>query len=84
MYPCSTKAVLPLSFRKMQTSDDFYIFAETMRRYGGGFCKKLADAFCAADSSNKQKIIAAFPELVENYGPGSRFAQAMQQEKVNV
>ncbi len=72
------------SFHREMTSNDFYILTETMRRYGGGFCTKLADAICAADSTNKQKIIKAFPELVEAYGPGSRFAQSIFAHKVNV
>jgi hypothetical protein len=69
------------SFHREMTSDDFYVLTETMRRYGGNFCTKLADAICVADSTNKQKIIKAFPELVEAYGPGSRFAKSMFQEK---
>ena len=63
-------------FKKMKTSDDFYILAETMRRYGGNFCAKLADAICAADSTNKHKIICAFPEIVRDYGPDSKFAKS--------
>jgi hypothetical protein len=56
-------------------SHEHYIFAETLREYGGHFCKKLADAYCAADSTNKAKILKAWPELYEQYGPDSRFAQ---------
>jgi hypothetical protein len=66
------------------TSDDFYILTETMRCYGGHFCAKLADAICAADTSNKQKILIAFPEIVEKYGPGSIFAKSMTAEKASV
>lgn len=66
------------------TPDDHIIFAETMHRYGGGFCKKLADAYCAADLTNKAKILNAWPELYEKYGPGSRFAQARIAELRNV
>ena len=36
---------------------------------------KLADAICVADSSNKKKLIDAFPEVVTTYGPGSRFVE---------
>ena len=36
---------------------------------------KLADAIWVADSSNKKKLIDAFPEVVTTYGPGSRFAE---------
>jgi hypothetical protein len=57
------------------SGDDFYILTETMSQFGGNFCKKLADAIRAADSNNKQKLIEAFPEIVKDYGPGSRFAR---------
>jgi hypothetical protein len=66
------------------TPDDHFIFVETMRRYGGGFCKKLADAYSVADLSNKAKILNTWPELYEQYGPGSRFAQARIAELQNV
>jgi len=58
------------------SGEDYYILTETMSRYGGHFCKKLADAIRAADGGNKQKIIDAFPEIVKEYGPGSTFAHA--------
>lgn len=61
-------------FQKM-THQDYYILTETMRKYGGHFMSKLADAICVADSSNKKKLIDAFPEVVTTYGPGSRFAE---------
>ena len=59
----------------IMTSHDHYLFAETMRAFGGHFCAKLADAYSAADLSNKAKILNAWPELLEKYGPESRFAQ---------
>lgn len=66
-------------FQKMThqnlNSQDYYILTETMRKYGGHFMSKLADAICVADSSNKKKLIDAFPEVVTTYGPGSRFAE---------
>lgn len=57
------------------TPHDHYVFAEVMRHYGGHFCKKLADAYCAADFANKAKIIEAFPDLFQKYGPDSQFAK---------
>lgn len=79
----------PLNFiqKNMQSEDfspkDYYILVETMRRYGGHFCSKLADAIAAGDLSNKRKIIAAFPDLVSEYGPGSKFAKLTQSEFSN-
>lgn len=58
------------------SGDDYYVLTETMIRYGGGFCEKLAQTIRVADGVNKQKLIDAFPEIVESYGPGSRFARA--------
>jgi len=66
-------------FQKMIHQDfsnqDYYILTETMRKYGGHFMSKLADAICVADLTNKKKLIDAFPEVVTTYGPGSRFAE---------
>lgn len=83
MYQYSAKAVDFLSFRNM-TPNDHYIFAETMREYGGHFCQKLADAYCAADLTNKAKILNTWPELYEQYGPNSRFAQIRIATTLNV
>ena len=60
---------------KILSGDDYYILTETMIRYGGGFCKKLAETIRVADGVNKQKLVNAFPEIVESYGPGSKFAR---------
>ena len=45
---------------------------EAMERNGGGFCSKLARAWFAADPRNKARIEQAFPELLQDFGPGSR------------
>jgi len=55
-----------------------------MHRFGGRFCEKLADAMCAADPINRQKLFDAFPDIVMKYGPGSNFAKLVSQEAVNV
>lgn len=41
--------------------------AENMRRYGGNFVSKLADALIAADPSNRDRLLAAFPDVVNKY-----------------
>jgi 2-oxo-4-hydroxy-4-carboxy--5-ureidoimidazoline (OHCU) decarboxylase len=38
-----------------------------MRRYGGSFVSRLADALSAADPQNTERIIKAFPDIVEKY-----------------
>ena len=40
---------------------------ENMRRYGGNFLSKLADALIAADPSNTDRLLAAFPDVVNKY-----------------
>ena len=38
-----------------------------MESHGGGFAKQLAKAWKLADLQNSDKLLAAFPELVERY-----------------
>ena len=40
---------------------------------GGSFASRIADAALVADARNKDRLLAAFPELFEKYGPGSDF-----------
>lgn len=40
---------------------------DNMRRYGGNFISKLADAMVAADPENYGKLLEAFPDVVEKY-----------------
>jgi hypothetical protein len=40
---------------------------DNMRRYGGNFVSKLADAMVAADPTNYQRLCSAFPDIVEKY-----------------
>lgn len=44
-----------------------------MQQHGGGFCSRLAAAWFAADSANRARIEAAFPHLLADFGPGSRY-----------
>jgi hypothetical protein len=50
----------------------YYTFA-SMHRHGGSFCAALALAWCKGDSTNKRRIEDAFPHLLEDFGPGSRY-----------
>ena len=40
---------------------------QAMKRYGGGFVQKLAEAMVYADARNLQRIIDAFPDYVRKY-----------------
>ena len=59
------------------TNDQTYRLCEVMRKYGGHFCTKFADLLSVADASNRQRLLEAFPELVEKYGPGGMFDNQM-------
>jgi hypothetical protein len=52
--------------------ETFRTFA-AMERHGGGFCAALAHAWYKADGANKRRIEGAFPHLIEDFGPGSRY-----------
>ena len=61
--------------------DDVVQMAEAMRLYGGSFVKALGAAFTAADPTNMQRLLDAFPDYVQKYGPGSApFKLAAQRE----
>lgn len=56
------------------TSNEKLQLVENMRRYGGNFVSKLADALIAADPKNTQRIYDAFPDIVEKYREPSESA----------
>ena len=45
----------------------------TARRFGGTFISTIAQAGIFADPDNRNRVFAAFPELIYHYGPQSRF-----------
>lgn len=49
------------------TPDQIRLAAQNMEQYGGGFASALAVAMARADSHNLQRIVAAFPDLIERY-----------------
>ena len=51
------------------TSEQFHRMLGAIRhnRQGGNFAVKLADCLAAADPVNRQRLLDAFPELVERY-----------------
>jgi hypothetical protein len=52
--------------------ETFRTFA-AMERHGGGFCAALAHAWYKADGANKRRLEIAFPHLLADFGPGSRY-----------
>ena len=55
-----------------------YLFCEALKEYGGHFCRGLAVALERADSANTRRLLAAFPELLADYGPDGPFYRATQ------
>jgi hypothetical protein len=55
------------------TYDEVYEMICRMETYGGSFVVALAGAMRKADASNKNRLILAFPEYVQEYGPDSKF-----------
>lgn len=49
------------------TYDQKLRLVENMRKYGGNFASKLADALVAADPENTKRIYMAFPDIVKKY-----------------
>lgn len=45
--------------------------ALAMANRGGSFVRLLASALYAADDANAARLLGAFPEFVDRYGPGS-------------
>jgi hypothetical protein len=61
-----------------------YQLTEAMIRYGGSFFQKLASAMRSADSTNFQRILDCFPEILDQYGPDSRFYKASKEEMLDL
>jgi hypothetical protein len=58
----------------MRTDLDVNIL-DTMRRYGGSFVQRLAEAGFAADDENLQKLKTAFPHYWAQYEEMFRLLQ---------
>jgi len=51
---------------------DVYGITRAMDRYAGNWGRHFSALLKASDPSNRQRLLDAFPELVQRYGPGSR------------
>jgi hypothetical protein len=61
----------------MYESDEHWTLL-TAAEYAGSFYKALAQAALKGDPFNKRRILTAFPELTQTYGPASRFHQQLR------
>lgn len=50
-----------------KTHDDILKMVDNMERYGGGFVESLARCFIKADMINTQRLVVAFPDIVDRY-----------------
>jgi hypothetical protein len=53
-----------------------------MQSHGGSFVGAIAQALRFADPVNRQRLIDAFPDIIEKYGPTSAFMQPKQLTEV--
>jgi len=53
-----------------------------MQSHGGSFVNSIAQALRVADPVNRQRLLDAFPDLVEKYGPTSSFLKPKQLTEV--
>ena len=51
------------------TATETYWTLQTAMTYGGGFMARLADAGAHADPANRERLLQAFPELQQCFGP---------------
>jgi hypothetical protein len=49
------------------TRDELLPIMVAMQKFGGGFASKLASAMFHADGNNLQRIVNAFPDLIDSY-----------------
>jgi hypothetical protein len=66
-------------------ADQLIFAANAMEVFGGGFASQIDRAFYAADIGNRNRLVGAFADLFERYGPGSGFYEIIvARENVNV
>lgn len=57
------------------TPNEFQATLLCMERFGGSFTRNLSAALRSADSINRERLLQAFPEIIETYGPAGKFQQ---------
>jgi hypothetical protein len=65
----------------MNTSE-FTAMTLLMQSCGGSFVDALAQAMRYADPVNRQRLLDAFPDIIEKYGPTSDFMKSKQLTEV--
>ena len=62
---------------------DTYWTLQAAVAYGGSFYKALAEAGLKADPSNRQRLLTAFPEMADTYGPASTLHRQLRDEEAH-
>jgi len=57
------------------THEEFHKLTDNMMQ-GGAFVSSLARAMRYADPTNRNRLLNAFPDVIERYGPNGMFAVA--------
>jgi hypothetical protein len=60
-------------------NNDAWWTLQTAIEYGGGFYRRLAEATLLADPDNRNRVLVAFPEIAEIYGPQTHFHKQLKQ-----
>ena len=55
------------------------MFAIYAAGYGGGFYRRLAEATLLADLNNRSRVLGAFPEIIQIYGPQTHFHRQLRE-----
>lgn len=53
---------------------------KAMEIYGGGFVRSLYECMCHADANNFQRLLNAFPEIVEQYTEMGKTLKAREEK----
>lgn len=64
------------------TNTELHAMIACMDTYGGSFVSSIAQALRFADPKNRQRLLDAFPDLVQKYGPNSPFNKSKQLTQV--
>lgn len=65
-------------------STQFHSMIVLMEKYGGSFVSSIAQALRYADPKNRQRLLDAFPDLVEKYGPNTKFVEVTHTPLIEV
>ena len=57
------------------TDVEFFEMTERMEQFGGSFVISLSHTLRKADAFNRQRLLNAFPDYVEQYGSSGKFVK---------